>query len=489
MAKNRIKTKILGPFTSVYPFYKRDVGDSSHNFYVLEQELKNGDILCGALYQDKTLIKCKYDEIGPCHDGTFFAKEKGIWKLVSVSGKTLREFGNYEAMPMFSKLIVHTDTGWGVMNKAGEFIIPCQYRGFTPLEQVSTPIFAAHKHENEIWLFDEDGKCLTTRSYETIGLCDMYSGSGPYEAVNDMIDLEWSDSRSGAHGTVMFNCKLKKEVSACEDGTEVSTRSTSLCSDTFEMYRDGLVQLCDTSGRILIPFEESYSYFGQVPYLSDEEYLFPARKDKEKEYVYINRYGVRKIRNSFACPGSFKNGMAQVAYNDGAVLNWGIIDRHGNLIVKPLFSLIDTFFMVDGQFIIKGELVGHNHSGLSFYNEKGESYEIISKDGTVCPDESCDIRVDGLKLYCNQKSHNSDTDSDNDTKSTKLWEDGYHRIWSISHRGQLYVKEVNGKYGLFDRFRREVFPPEFDNIEHWVELVIEGTIVAYSDDECYLLFL
>lgn len=485
----KIRTKILGPFTCVYPFYKRDVGDSRHNFYILEQEQKNGDVLCGALYNDRTIVDCKYDEIGPCHDGTFFARGKGIWKLVSVSGKTLREFGNYEAMPMFSKLIVHGDTGWGVMDKDGEFIIPCQYRGFTPLERASTPIFAAHKPKNEIWLLDEGGKCLTTRSYKTIGLCDMYSGSGPYQAVNDMIDLEWSDSRSGARGTVMFNCKLKKEVSACEDGTEVSTRSMSLCSDTFLMYRDGLIQLCDISGRILIPFEEGYSYFGQVPDLSDEEYLFPARKDKENEYVYINRYGVKKIRSSFAGAGSFKNGMAQVAYNDGAVLNWGIIDRHGNLIVKPIFSLIDTFFMIDGQFIIKGELAGHYDSRLSYYNEKGEPYMIISEDGTVCPGESCDIRLDGLKLYCNQKSNDYSTDSDNDTREAQLMEDGYHSIWSTSHRGQFYVKEVDGKYGVFDRFRREVFPPEFDNIEHWGEPVIDCIIRAYKDDECYLLFL
>ena len=117
MTKNR--TKALGPFTSVYPFYRNDVGDSRHNFYVLEQEQKNGDVLCGAIYKDRTLVECKYDKIGPCQDGSFFAKEKGIWKLVSVSGKILREFGNYEAMPMFSKLIVHTDTGWGIMDKYG----------------------------------------------------------------------------------------------------------------------------------------------------------------------------------------------------------------------------------------------------------------------------------------------------------------------------------------------------------------------------------
>lgn len=487
MAKTNLK--ILGPFTSVYPFYKRDVGDCSHNFYVLEQEHKNGDILCGALYQDKILVECKYDAIGPCHDGTFFAKEKGIWKLVSVSGKTLREFGSFDGKPIFSKLIVHGDAGWGVMDKDGKFIIPCQYTGFTPLERTSTHIFAAHKHENEIWLFDEEGKCLTTRCYETIGLCDMYSGSGPYEAVNDMIDLEWRDSQSGVRGTVMFNCKLKKEVSECEYGIEVSTRSTSLCSDTFRMYRDGVVQLCDTSGRILIPFEEGYSYLGQVPYLSDEEYLFPARKDTETEYVYINRYGVQKIRNSFAGAGLFKNGMAQVAYNDGVVLNWGIIDRHGNLIVKPIFSLIDSSFRVDGHFIIKGELSGQYHTGWNYYNAKGETYEIISEDGTVCPDGSCDMRVDGLKLYCNQKSNDYSTDSDNDTRATKLWEDGYHSIRSTSHRGQLYVKEFDGKYGIFDRFRREVFPPEFDNIEHWAESVIDGIIRADKDNQCYLLFL
>lgn len=487
MTKNR--TKALGPFTSVYPFYRNDVGDSRHNFYVLEQEQKNGDVLCGAIYKDRTLVECKYDKIGPCQDGSFFAKEKGIWKLVSVTGKTLREFGNYVAMPMFSKLIVHTDTGWGIMDKYGEFIITCQYSGLTPLEHTSAHIFAAHRPDNKIWLFDEDGNCLTTRSYETIGSCDMYSGAGSYEAVNDMIDLEWSDSRSGARGTVMFNCKLKKEVSACEDGTEVSTRSSSLCSDTFEMYRDGLVQLCDTSGRILIPFEEGYSYFGQVPYLSDEEYLFPARKDTGKEYVYLNRYGVQKIQNSFASAGSFKNGMATVAYNDGAVLNWGIIDRHGNLIVKPIFSLIDSSFRVDGHLIIKGELSGQYHTGWNYYNEKGETYEIISEDGIVCPNESCDIRVDGLKLYCNQKSNDYSTDFDNDTRETQLMEDGYSPVWSECHNRQLYVKEINGKYGIFDRFRREVFPPEYDSIEHRGEPIIEGIIRAFKDDKCYLLFL
>lgn len=205
--------------------------------------------------------------------------------------------------------------------------------------------------------------------------------------------------------------------------------------------------------------------------------------------IYINRYGVRKIRNSFAGAESFKNGMAKVAYNDGAVLNWGIIDRHGNLIVKPIFSLIDSSFRVDGHFIIKGELSGQYHTEWNYYNEKGETYEIISEDGIVCPDGLCDIRVDGLKLYCNQKSNDYSTDSDNDTRATKLWTDGYHSIRSTSHRGQLYVKEFDGEYGILDRFRREVFPPEFDNIEHWAEPVIDGIIRADKDDQCYLLFL
>ena len=145
--------------------------------------------------------------------------------------------------------------------------------------------------------------------------------------------------------------------------------------------------------------------------------------------------------------------------------------------------------MVDGQFIIKGELSGHYHSKLSYYNEKGEPYEIISEDGTVCPGELCDIRLDGLKLYCNQKSNDYSTDSDNDTRETQLMEDGYSSVWSEYHNKQLYVKEVNGKYGIFDRFRREVFPPVYDSIEHWGEPVIEGTIRAYKDDKCYLLFL
>ena len=52
----------------------------------------------------------------------------------------------------------------------------------------------------------------------------------------------------------------------------------------------------------------------------------------------------------------------------------------------------------------------------------------------------------------------------------------------------LYDFEARAYDPALGRFRREVFPPEFDNIEHWGEPVIEGTIVAYRDDECYLLF-
>lgn len=42
-------------------------------------------------------------------------------------------------------------------------------------------------------------------------------------------------------------------------------------------------------------FEAGYSYFGEVQYLTDEEYLFPVRKDAEKEYVSLNRYGKELI--------------------------------------------------------------------------------------------------------------------------------------------------------------------------------------------------
>ncbi|MGM9853542.1 MAG: hypothetical protein ACI30N_06215, partial [Muribaculaceae bacterium] len=118
-----------------------------------------------------------------------------------------------------------------------------------------------------------------------------------------------------------------------------------------------------------------------------------------------------------------------------------------------------------------------------------EIYEINSEDGTVCPDESCDIRVDGLRLYCNQKSNDYNTEPDNDKRDTQLLKDGYSPVWRECHNRQLYVKEINGKYGLFDRFRREVFPPEYDRIEQCGEPIIEGTIHAYKDDECYLIFL
>lgn len=485
------KAKILGPFDSIYKFSTDKIQDYDNDFYVLEQEQKNGDILCGALYKDNTLIKCKYDEIGPCCDGSFFAKERGIWKLVSISGRTLREFGSFDAEPMFSKLIAHTDTGWGVLGKDGNWNIPCQYSAISVLKCSSSHIFTVWDSEWKIWLFDETGKQLTTRSYEIVGPPNTYMGIGGNEAINEMIDMEWNDSRSGAKGSVMFNCKLKREVSVCEDGITVSTRDIFLCSDTFLMYRDGLVQLCDMSGRILIPFEEGYSYIGDVPYQTDEEYLFPAKKATGNEYVFINRYGVQKIRDSFAGAGSFKNGMAIVAYycSCGPVLNRGVIDRHGNLIVKPLFYLINTCFRSDGHFIIQGILAGnHTSRKWSYYNEKGEPYEIISEDGSIYPDSSCDIRVDGMRIYCHQKMTDPDIDNGNNHKKGLLTEEGFHSVRGNFHNRDVYVKEINSKYGLYNRYKKELVPPVYDNIDWWSETIIDGTILAYKDDKCYLIF-
>ena len=63
--------------------------------------------------------------------GRSFKKIGNSWILKDRTGKVIKQFGNTDAFPLLSVLVVKQNGLFGLIGLNGEMVLPCEYHIFT----------------------------------------------------------------------------------------------------------------------------------------------------------------------------------------------------------------------------------------------------------------------------------------------------------------------------------------------------------------------
>ena len=401
------------------------------------------DNLKGLILTDNTAISCCYDDIGPCYDNTMFARTKGRWYLIDKNENRIYDYGAHDGTPIASLLIVKKDGLYGAIGKSGDVILPFIYENI--YRKISKPyrsqycynIFALVGQDGMVELADSYGKIVTSRKYHPILGCSDYStDTYSNETVNDIINLNDVDENP----VVMFNCKTLMELNEYVPGQQVSDTAEiwKLGAWHFELKRDGVSQLMNANGEIVVPFENGYEKFGEV---SPNEYLIAARKNCK--WGYVSDYGVEKIKCKYDFVKPFINGYAIVGYWDNNTPQslYGVIHHHGNEMVPCIYRHLEGYGSMDGKFYILTR------------NEIDESIkEVHCTDGSICNADSNGNFIIDNKQYCIEFDINQ-VDTEPNYEPTVILD---KTRWEIVPKGKCE--------GVMDYKGRYVVKPIFDHI-------------------------
>ncbi len=495
------KRNILGPYDEVV--------DALNDEMILARK----GSLWGAVLRDGKVIPCQYEAIGPFYDGSAFAKKDGTWILIDTNNKRLKTYEwRGEAKPLLSLLIISTgrfdaiDNGLlGAIDKSGVLIIPCKYKYASRTlregsSYITYKILVFEDEQNRHSLCDGYGNYLNSKPITYVGCGCLCTDRFSRQTVGGLIDLVSED------GEVMFDCWSMKEIGEPLPGQTVDMPEQ--CQDNYIAYhRNGVCQLYNRNGDVIIPYEASYSHFGVIPYKNSGEYLFPAEKDGK--WGYLNIEGVEKIPFTYDAAYPFAHGVAVVKYANSDVLafqQW-LIDRHNNKLNKFPFSHIDSYAILNGDIYVKGERYGDKYKGVGIFDNYGNQYENWSE---ICPNLwefkyvellglfACwpfsridrDSQISHLALSPSEKQEMEETYRNQEIIPSKgyalLSKRAYDCIPDYSDT-VLFVNEDGPTRGLYNRSYKMILPHQFVEINY--SNAIKAVIAEKNECEKYILLL
>ena len=268
------------------------------------------------------------------------------WSIQKAGGKVVMSLGVIDAEPLLDVLVVKQNNLYGLMNKNGEMVQPCQYA------HISQPFYGYYddRHPHEVLLLmtqderylltDKNGQIITSQSYNQIGIADPSTDRRSCMTWNGMIELYDCD-KNGHHGkSGLFDMIHVREVlpAIYEPGVPDICQLGGIHAKGIPVFDksegETRCKLIDAEGRDLIPFEEGFSFIG-VPKDGDE-YLIPAKRGGK--WGYINRYGSVKIKFHYDCALDFTNGKAVIGFITDGIMKYGVIGHHDQLIVPPKYD-------------------------------------------------------------------------------------------------------------------------------------------------------
>ncbi len=490
--KNNIKELekikyVIGPFKEVTE------ASAEGQMIVLDHTEKKGLIVSAFHF-----IPCIYENIGPCYDGTLFACKDGEWYLIDEQQHILRSYGKYEgAVPMLSVLVVSKDGYKGILGKDGKLAVPCEYRNISQEirryhRKEKEPILILEDNQGMIRLADAYGKIVTTHLYNIIGT----SGYPFYRDYTDSFCRLIELSNIEDNAMVIFNCETAREVTQYVKGQKTSSLVVLTHRNYFNTYKDGLCQLLDMEGNVLIPYEAGYSQLECFSYDSDE-YLIPACKNGK--WGYCNIYGVEKIPCKYDYAQHFVNGAAAVFCKTDEIIKgiytirkgW-VIDRHGKPLHNFIYDCILSHAMINGKLYVEGSRLGRDEYGIigpdgemyDSYLDVDKSLEYVEYSSNSCYD--CYSRTSKLIVYRNNKSDIGWIDQHQPNKH--LERKGFELFNSNKDGDTLYIRKINGHIALYDSKAKMLVPAVFDKFEACglLEDVFIGRINGIGD---YVIFI
>ncbi|NJL75393.1 MAG: WG repeat-containing protein [Saprospiraceae bacterium] len=229
------------------------------------------------------------------------------WGYLDSTGKEIVTPAYEFVLPFRAETgLVKSNQKWGMVNRKGQIIIPCQYDGIDYLTSQET-ILNVYMQADQFGLIDTLGTLVLPTIYNEIG-----TYSEELVAVKKAKLWGFADPKSNAS----IPCRYEA-VSSFHDGLAA-------------VKQDGKWGFIDQNGHTVIPF--SYTKVGDF-----SEGL--AWVQLSTGIGYINKKQEVVIPGHFARATAFKYGIASVMENG----KWGLIDQTGKYLARPKFIEISAF--------------------------------------------------------------------------------------------------------------------------------------------------
>lgn len=316
-----------------------------------------------------------------------FQKTGNSWVLKNRTGKVIRQFGNIDAFPLLSVLVVKQNGLFGLIGLNGEMALPCEYQNIC--QPFSPNYDGSKRHEvllltdqyGRYWLADRNGSIVTSRGYTRIGDSSYSDDRFSTMSCNGFVGLFDQDEPNEMERSGLFDMIHVKEIlpPIYTPGSPFIDNLAGINSIGIPVYHSEngtpVCKLINAQGEDLIPFRKGYSWI-DIP--QEHEYLI--RAEKNGKWGYINIEGAEKIPFQYDYAESFYGGYAVVGirngvkaesdnptlntrvgpefrgYKDptGAGTRYGVIDRHNKTIIPFIFHLPPTFQITDDGVFAEG---------------------------------------------------------------------------------------------------------------------------------------
>lgn len=302
------------------------------------------------------------------------------WGYVDTIGRVVVEPQYSHAEDFASEVgIVALQNKWGLINKTGQALIPCEFDGVGYLEKTENQIIRVHNNKPRYGLIDTLGQLTVKLDYDKLG--EFQEGRIAVQRNN-----RWGFVNK--EGREIVPCQFRKVKDFNEGLAAVkTTRKWGFIDQNGDTaiefkfrrlgnFKNGLAWAytykgygyIDKSGEFSIPpnFNKAYDFEGGIARVmvkgkyglinENGDYILKPRYSKIGEFnedgIAIVRYGRDKIRygiinrsgklltnQNFRSIAEFKEGRAAVKYKDG----YGFIDSSGKLVVKNEYSRVSDF--------------------------------------------------------------------------------------------------------------------------------------------------
>lgn len=235
------------------------------------------------------------------------------WGYIDTAGQT-RVSPAYSFAKDFINDIGIVEQGglWGMVDRTGKTLLPCQYDELGFLENTGNKVLRIFKKEEKYGLIDTLGRLAVSVQYDDIG---------PFSDGRLAVKCKGSWGFVDRNGREVIPCRFD-EVGIFSEGWA----AVRLGSKWGYIDRNGNVEL-----------DFQFSKAGAF-----QNGLAPAKREGPY-FGYIDRKGAWAIAPRFPKAGVFDRGLAMVEELSGQHYCAGLIDHKGNYVVKPKFISLTPF--------------------------------------------------------------------------------------------------------------------------------------------------
>jgi hypothetical protein len=409
--------------------------------------------------------------------------------------------------------IVAAGDKWGVVDRRGQMLIPCQYDGVAFLDNTDNKIIRVYRQEPKYGLIDTLGQLRVNAVYDEIGAFSegrlAVRRGGLWGFINadgeEVIPCRYREVANFSEGLAAV--KLGHYWGYVDQDGEVQVSFKYAQAGDF---REGLAWVSDRKGvgyidrqeqwAIEPQFEKGYEFFrgvarvvieGRYGLINREgDLILKPKYDQIKAFdlyglaVYSTgkdevKYGVLNLRGEavtkpvFLSIDAFQEGMAAVKLRDG----YGYIDTTGRMVIPAVYSLASGFS--EGRAAVQFErecgyiaatgdqVVPFQFSKcMDFEGGKAIVYNGIRRAGLVDRNGELVLEPSVTRLLKFQEGRGLVRDEAYRfyfiTEQANLY-DGYYQKASAFQHG-IAVVQVDDKWGVINRQGIEVIPPKYDKI-------------------------